>query len=380
MNREFYPVGRLIFRAVFWLIRKFGLLLLLVGILLALPLVTEAWKVARDFNPTKIATSTISQVQQITPSKQSSLGVIKEKLAVLRAMRSTKEAERESVEKTKCLLSTCSYTKDAKLYRIDTEIEVLSQAINYSEALVNGNRACSQFKKARRDLIFQEDLRTQLNAAKPWWVPKSQAHLDAEEKLRVLDTVVSDFGSQCDAFKNGAASFVANKGKLDVALKGHLAFSQRMAELAQHKLQLERDAKAVLPQALLLLLSILLGPVAVKALAYWCVAPQASRRFGFTISKDSTGQIVVSAKNDRVQQIDLCAGEELFVAPAMRYGDSDKLAVDTNFLLDKRAPFTSVAAGMFNLSKYRAISATYVGLKIKDSDNEVPKMIHQESK
>ena len=370
MIREFDPVGKLIFRAVFWLIRKLGLLLLLVVVLLALPLVTEAWKVARDFNPTEIATSTISQVQQIAPTKQSAPDAIKERLAALRTMRSTKESERESVEKTKCLLPTCSYTKDAKLYRIDTEIEVLSQAINYSEALVNGDRACSQRKSAQQNLVFQQNLVTGLNAAKPWWAPKSQAHLVAAARLRVLQTEVSNLDGQCTAFRKALPTFVANKGKLEGALKGHQEFSQRMAELAQLKLQLERDALAVLPQALLLLLSILLGPALVKALAYWGVAPQASRRFGVTLAKESTGQIAVLAKNDRFQRIDLCAGEQLLVTPALYDDRSGNLVVKTKCFLDSRVPFTSIAAGMFNLSTYSATSAAHVGLKVKDSYND----------
>jgi hypothetical protein len=363
-------VGKLIFRAIFWLIRKLGLLLLLVGVLVALPWVTEAWKVARDFNPAEIATDAVLQVQQITPTKQSGQAEVKKKLAALRAMRSAKEAERESVEKTKCLLPTCSYTKDAKLYRFDTEIEILSQAINYSEALLNGGRACGLHKSLQPILEFQQNLVNSLNEEKPWWVPKAQAHLDAEERLRDLQAEASNLDGQCKAFRIASASFAANKSKLDGALKGHQAFLQRMAELAKLKIQLEREALAVLPQALLLLLSILLGPVGIKALAYWGIAPLASRRFGFTLAKDSTGEIAVLAKNDRLQQIDLSAGEELLIAPVMRYRDSGNLDVKMGLLLDGKAPFTSIAAGMFNLSKYSAISPAYVGLNVKDSNND----------
>jgi len=135
-------------------------------------------------------------------------------------------------------------------------------------------------------------------------------------------------------------------------------------------LQLEREALTVLPQALLLLLSIFLGPAVVKAFAYWCVAPQASCRFGVTLAKESTGQLAVLAKNDRLQRIDLCAGEQLLVPPVLYDGLSGNLVVRTKWFLDSRAPVTSVAAGMFNLSTYSAASAANVWLKVKDSYND----------
>ena len=317
-----------------------------------------------------IATNAIGQVRQITPTKQSSKEEIKQMLASLRSMKLEKEAERKSVDEVSCLLPTCSFTRDAKLYRIDAEIEVLSQAIHYSETLTNGKVACERHRSAQQNLRELDAQLAELNNDMPIKILRSKEHQDLINKRDAMEKTVSILRWQCDAFKNATESFSANKSKLADVLTLHQAFSQQMSELGQIRGQLKQKALAVLPLAILLWLGILLGPAGIKAIAYWGVAPLASRRFGFTLAKDSSGQTDILAKSDRLQRIDLCAGEEVLIDPALHDSHSENLAVDSKLLLDGGAPFTSVAAGMFNLSRFRATSASNIVLKIKSSDSD----------
>jgi gas vesicle protein len=121
-------MSKIILKAIGWLSRKFGLLLLLIIALLLAPSVKDAWRVLEDFQPEAIIKDVANQTQETAPDKNSSVQVIKDRLA-------KKKAERVQLAQTQCILPTCTLVKESNIYRADVEIEIIAQALSYVEAV-----------------------------------------------------------------------------------------------------------------------------------------------------------------------------------------------------------------------------------------------------
>jgi len=62
---------KIVLTVIGWLIRKLGLLLLLILALLLAPSVKDAWRIIEDFPPTTVITNIVKQVTEIAPDKNS---------------------------------------------------------------------------------------------------------------------------------------------------------------------------------------------------------------------------------------------------------------------------------------------------------------------
>jgi hypothetical protein len=125
-----------------------------------------------------------------------------------------------------------------------------------------------------------------------------------------------------------------------------------------------RPVKAVLPNALLILLLALFSPFLVKAITYYLIAPIAQRRAPLQLLPDSSGIISTStgsignqfgsAAPSRVS-LSLAIDEqsELLVLPSYLQGMPLSAKSDTKWLLDWSMPLTSFIAGMYRLTRIR---------------------------
>ncbi len=124
------------------------------------------------------------------------------------------------------------------------------------------------------------------------------------------------------------------------------------------------SAAKVVPAALGILLALMLLPVAIKALFYYVLAPLAARKGpvhllpnvsgvlmnagGGAISSDNASASAVS------QTVSVDESHELLIDPAYLQSASVAGATQTQWLLDWSHPLTSLASGMFALTRIRA--------------------------
>lgn len=123
---------------------------------------------------------------------------------------------------------------------------------------------------------------------------------------------------------------------------------------------------AVLPVALLVLLSSFLGHFLVKALFYYVLAPLAARRAPIRLeappqphcasTTPATAQPRQTGVSAVSQDIWLEADEELLILPEFLQSSSTGALKDTKFLLDCSSIWTSLVSGMYLLTRIRTSS------------------------
>lgn len=129
--------------------------------------------------------------------------------------------------------------------------------------------------------------------------------------------------------------------------------------------------KSQLNAAIAILASVIVAPIAIKAFSYFVVAPLASRWPAIRLLPDSSGTIEgASASADGAsglpkvsavsQSINIDASQELLVHPEYIQGSAVHGEKDTKWLLDWSYPISSLAAGLFSLTRVRTTSAESV--------------------
>jgi uncharacterized protein (AIM24 family) len=129
----------------------------------------------------------------------------------------------------------------------------------------------------------------------------------------------------------------------------------------------EREVQRVLEsirrtflQALGILVLVTLAPVGIKAIWYWLLAPIVERRPPIRIRTGGAQAPGPQAEPSRSkisavsQDIVLGDGEELLVHPDFLQSSTSHSHKSTQWLLDLRYPFTSIAAGMVMLTRVRS--------------------------
>jgi len=120
----------------------------------------------------------------------------------------------------------------------------------------------------------------------------------------------------------------------------------------------------VLPTALLVLLGVMLTPLAIKALFFFVIAPAAARRPPIRVLPAEGAASVVDARllpPDQTQwnpsavsrTMRVNAEHELLVHPEYLQSSAVHGRKGTQWLLDWRCPITSLASGMFGLTRVR---------------------------
>jgi len=110
--------------------------------------------------------------------------------------------------------------------------------------------------------------------------------------------------------------------------------------------------RAQLPLALGILAGALLVPVLVKALFYFVLAPLASRQPPVRILPDAAAPAIAPPSAAGVSvALELAPGEELLVQSDFLQSSSLPARKQTQWLLNARLPFASVASGLFALTR-----------------------------
>ena len=233
-------------------------------------------------------------------------------------------------------------------------------------------------------------------AAHPaWWLPLSDASQGVQPLVQKRDDLYAQNKRAHEAYVRQQRLLEAIKTadarvklaqdqvaavfqSLDQEIKTHEAiYRQNWVAL------LFDSVNKVLPTALALLLGIMLTPIAIKAFFYFLIAPIAARRAAVTLLPDVSGQIEgVDASTtdaaDRLkvsevsQAITLQSGQELLIHPEYLQSSAVRGDKSTQWLLDWSYPLTSLAAGLFGLTRIRTVATdTVVVSATKDPLSEV---------
>lgn len=280
------------------------------------------------------------------------------------------------------------------------EIEVLAQEARYLTALqaaLNGEdarqtlaRLHAEHVRAYAALQANVRQRQQLEAQHPVTgrLPGSDAYaqlslLEAEGQrwreinLQAYQAWLAQRARTSDA-TNAArpAPFTID----NAALAGALAPVQQA--IAAGETQLARNWIArwrgpvleVVPTAALLVLSAMLLPVAIKAFFYFVLAPVAARVKPLSIARElqvagrslplpQQGESRISAVS---QALPLAPGQQMLIHPEYLQSSPVSSTKRTQWLLDWRFPFTSLAAGMVALTRLESDTTASVTISASD--------------
>lgn len=108
-----------------------------------------------------------------------------------------------------------------------------------------------------------------------------------------------------------------------------------------------------LPTALWILVGIILTPIAIKAFFYYVLAPLAAR-FPPIRVVETTDPSMPEARDSAVSiPFDIADGSEILVHPDYLQSSSESAEKRTQWLLNRSVPFSSIASGMFFLTRIR---------------------------
>lgn len=277
------------------------------------------------------------------------------------------------------------------------EIEVLAQEARYLSALqaaISGEDARQTLPRLHADHVrayaaLQNNLRQrrQLEAQHPVAarLPGSDAyaqlsHLEAEgQRLREVNLqAYQAWLAQRARTSNAArpAPFAID----EQALSGALAPVQKAIAAGEEQLARNWIARwrapvlDVAPTAALLVLSAILLPVAIKAFFYFVLAPIASRLPPLSIARElqvngcslplpPLGESRISAVSQALQ---LKPGQRMLIHPEYLQSSPVGTHKRTQWLLDWRFPFTSLAAGMAALTRLESDVTASVTISASD--------------
>lgn len=340
-----------------WLIRKFGLLLLLIASLLLAPSVKDAWQIVEGFQPELVVSDVVTQMKEI---ENSNIEELKDRLKL-------KKTERAQLEQISCILPTCTFYKNSRIYTADAEIEILTQALTYYVALNQGAQTCQEYQR-NQSIVNQLRQRIQeLNQAKPWWVPKSQEHKSLIDQLDQLKSRQTALLNSCQINRTATKKFQVNQRAIKETLDArHAKFLNELNNFQKKKEQTLGEVWAVLIPAFWLLLGITLTPIGFKIFAYYVIAPLAIRIFGVRLQPSASGELEVLSPNNYLQRIIIKEGEEFLFDPALLRSAPDGAQKSTKWILDWSMPLTSIASGMYFLTR---ISSSTEGTVTISCDN-----------
>lgn len=248
---------------------------------------------------------------------------------------------------------------NANWHNVDTQINVLetNSPVTTKIPLTSDYHQLKSLE-AQRDALFQQSQ----NANEAYWSQKK--YLDALQKPRTL----LPFEPIRGAYEN-ASSAIQER------------ILQEEVDLANNWITRYVDpALKVMPTAFLILLAAILSPIAIKGLFFYIVAPIASRRPAICLAPESGGDLddgrrdamVCSNASHVSLATTLTCDEELLIHPEYLRGPSSNSIASTKWLLNNRYPFTSIAAGLYVLTRLQAdTDHTHIISAIEDPLAEV---------
>jgi hypothetical protein len=362
-------MSRLIAVALTWIARKLGLLLVIIGVLLAASWLKSEWG-RHAATAREIATQ-----ESLLEGLESDLAAIDASIeAESRAWRETLEIATRALR--------------AELASVDARIAAGGQrALEAQRTLAALTRDAGTARAAARQ-ARAEFVQRRRNS---WWWDKyvNPGKLVAVERARAKALALEATAETADAARRQAAAAAAMLRRQSDALHARRAqllegiqlparsVSPRQAELDESRARKKREIESVeallsaqreraardprerliasvrarLPAALGILVGILLLPVILKVILYFCVAPLAGRLPPIRIlANDGAPQIAPPPPSGVSVPLEIAPGDELLVQPDFLQSSSQPARKRTKWFLNPRLPFASLASGMFALT------------------------------
>lgn len=237
------------------------------------------------------------------------------------------------------------------------EVEALS-----GQALVQAEEWRRQIESTASTVRDLEEKRRQLESWTAWWhglwSPEARTREVAE-----LDRKLQQARANQSALEQDLDALYAAHGETEEELRRREAV--RDAKLQQ--LEQARDVRRWIQgfmrsevgrlawTAFVLLIVLTLLPPVWKVLSYFVLAPWAERAPPVVLTESPVASAGLACGESRpAQQIGLRPDEELLAKVRYLQSSTDNSEKRTRWLLDRRYPFTSIAAGLFLLTRFRA--------------------------
>lgn len=234
------------------------------------------------------------------------------------------------------------------------KLEALEQDMYPWDPYLNPGKVVA-LERARAELALAE------HSAKAWQAARQRVVAEqAASPIRSLQEqrseLVSEIAGLADSESPRQQELLAARARKEqevVAVEQLLeAQRERIAEDPGERLL--SAARTRLPLAIAILAGVLLVPVFIKVVFYFLLAPLASRRPPIRILADDRAPVVPEPRPSGVSvPLDIEPGEELLVQSDFLQSSSQPASKQTQWFLNARLPFASLASGMFALTRIR---------------------------
>ena len=360
----------LIAKAIAWIVRKLGLLLLILAVLLIGAWLRNEWQELRKLD------QEIEAQQQLTAGLRTELG---EKDAAIAADQA--QWRRQTAIAAQALLSELD-TLDAEL--ATAEQQWRGKLNEFADLERQADAAAAAAARARREWASLD------STFWPWerfTSPKEFAQLEAarlkhaaleknaqawraardrmaptiakspvaslQQRRQALTREIDDRQKSPSPRQAGLKADRERKHQQLLAADTQLAAKRRKAE-EDPRSTLFRSIKDSLPTALAVLAGILLMPFLIRAFFYFVLAPLATRLPPIRILPNARAPAIAPLLPSGVSAaLEIRPGDELLVQPGFLQSSSRPARKRTKWFLNPRLPFASVASGMFALTRVR---------------------------
>jgi len=380
-----------------WIYRHFLSLLLIIAVLIIGGIVKDEYEhyrvLSSDLSALKSGGRQIGDFFGITET-ETTKRIAKIKGAPIKELNSRMAAIEQEIQvrRTERQKSTVSLNQLLKYpigsgfidsAKLDIEIEVLQQEweyLDYLRALITGPTALEQIRKqhvaayiALKSNESSQDLIKENNKL-TFRIPGTTAHRQFNELNETHANLIADNQRAYDSYVHKKMwldtirakniQFVVLKAKVEKTLQPiYTAISERENNLVDNWFgKISRPVLDVLPTALLILLSIIVVPIGIKATFYFVLAPLASRRPPICLLPNESGIVdgnPVESGQGQIRhsfvslKMEIKDDEELLVHPEYLQSSTITGKKDTKWLLDYSYPWSSLLSGMFALTRIR---------------------------
>jgi hypothetical protein len=312
-------MARLLAQIVQWIVRKLGLLVVIVAILVAASVLAAQWREHRDL--------------------EESLG---RQAATLRAAH---EQELDAIDASIDALESQSQLSRGQYLVLARQAQKARRAANEARVRVEA---------LERDYWWWD---VYASPAKTLELHKARAtHVALDRMARAAETTRARSSAAVVALRRQVEQYEAKRAEVAAQLDDfeRVLASQR-AEAARHpRERLIAAVREKLPLALVILVGILLLPLIVKTILYFGVAPLAGKLEPVRILPLAEPPPFPRPPRSEVSAaLEIAPGEELLVQPAYLQSSSQPALKRTRWFLNPRLPFASLASGMFALTSVK---------------------------
>jgi uncharacterized protein (AIM24 family) len=254
-------------------------------------------------------------------------------------------------------------------------LEATTQAARRAADKARINLARLEAESAWWDIVLDQERYAKLQAAR---IEYATLRTAATQWQRALDSVAPKFKASPVERLRGEKARKAREIEQTIArvspdIQALLAernqkqgrIDEARGLMTAQQQQIDRDPRqrliaailAALPTALWVLLGVILTPIAIKAFLFFVIAPLTAGLAAIRIDPNPEAIGVPPAESSAVSlAVRLAAGEEMLLHSDFLQSSAQTAPKRTQWFLDARMPFTSVASGMYMLTRIRGQS------------------------